>query len=257
MTRSANKRKAAKLPASRWMMMNGTALIAQNPVLVGGATAFLLTVFFVSANALWYQPHGHPAALFPTRALLFQAPDEKSALPPAISEELETTIRIEREDVAPEPGDPVVEKVQSVLSDLDLYTGSVDGIAGPQTREAIRNYRRIMGLEQTDTIDEDLLDQLGTKPDEQTVAATPVPVARPGADAEQPVAAGRSERGAIVVRIQAGLRAFGHDQIEIDGITGPQTREAILEFQRLFGLEPNGAADATVLTKMRELGLAN
>ncbi|MEZ5810863.1 MAG: peptidoglycan-binding protein [Rhizobiaceae bacterium] len=254
MSRTASRRKRRQSVSQR-MLRSAGILVAQNPVLVGGATAFLLTLSFVSANALWYQPYGHPAALFPTRPLVFKkqaSPD--TGLPESISGELETTIRIEREDVASIPADPTVQRVQEVLSELDLYTGSVDGIAGPKTRDAIRSYRRIIGLEPSDAIDDDLLDQLGTKP-EVTAAITPVPVARP--DETEMTDGTPAARGSLVVRIQGGLRAFGNDHIEIDGIIGEQTRQAIREFQTLFGLEANGNADETVLAKMRELGLAD
>ena len=246
---------------SEQLVRNSGALIAQNPVVVGGSTAVMLTLFFVAANALWYQPHGHPGPLFPTRMLQFEAPaDSKTGLPEVITGELETTIRIEREEVAPKPVDPTVQKVQSVLSDLNLYTGSIDGIAGPQTRDAIKNYRRIVGLELSDEIDGRLLDQLGTKPADKTASLTPVPVERPTVAASQTndeAAGDKPPRGSLVVRIQGGLRAFGNDHVEIDGIVGPQTRAAIREFQSLFGLEATGDASAAVLTKMRELGLAD
>lgn len=254
--RASRRNKTASHPVPQRMIRGGAALVAQNPVLVGGTTAFLLTMFFVSANALWYQPHGHPAAIFPTRLLNFESPAEiDSRLPGTISEELETTIRIERESVAPVPGDPVVQKVQTVLSDLNLYTGSIDGVAGPKTRDAIRNYRRIMGLQATDEIDNELLGELGAKPEETQKAAAPVPVLRPDPAATEDDISNKAVRGSTVVRVQAGLRAFGNDHIEIDGITGPKTREAIKEFQVLFGLEPTGEASETVLSKMRELGL--
>lgn len=41
--------------------------IVRNPVLTGGATAFLVVLSFVSANALWYQPEAHNAVFFRTR----------------------------------------------------------------------------------------------------------------------------------------------------------------------------------------------
>ena len=44
-------------------------LISRNPVLVGGSTAFLVTLFYVSANALWYQPFPHAGAFFATRSI--------------------------------------------------------------------------------------------------------------------------------------------------------------------------------------------
>ena len=37
--------------------------VSRNPILVGGSTAFLVALFYVSANALWYQPYAHSGAL--------------------------------------------------------------------------------------------------------------------------------------------------------------------------------------------------
>ena len=257
MKRRANRRKGARRKSlPRWIAGNGAAFIARNPIAVGGGGAFLFTLFFVSANALWYQPHTHQDAFFPTRASGVDAPARigDGGPPAVVPRELETTIRMEREDAAPAPGDPVIQRVQAILRDLDLYAGSVDGVAGPETRDAIRDYRRIMGLEQIGEIDEALLDQLGAGPADRTVSTTPLPITRP--PAATPEADKGERRGSIVARVQGGLRAFGNDHIEVDGITGPQTREAIREFQALFGLEPTGEADEAVLSKMRDLGLA-
>ncbi len=265
MGRNANKpRRAVYRPVSHTMLRSGTALVAQNPVLVGGTTAFLLTLFFVSANAVWYQPHSHPAALFQTRTLKFEAPPEQSGvrLPAQQAGGAETVILIEREDreEAPVvPADPTIQKVQSVLSDLNLYTGSVDGIPGPKTRDAIRNYRRILGLKAGDEIDKDLLDQLGAKPSEEQASVAPLPENRPdNAIGPAPVSEAEADiRRSEIVRIQAGLRAFGNDQIEIDGMVGPKTELAIREFQSLFGMEVNGKAGKVLLSRMQELGFVN
>ena len=65
------------------------AAIARNPVLVGGATAFIVALSYVSANALWYQPHFHSGAFFATRANNYVGPPDPS--------DNETTIKIERQ----------------------------------------------------------------------------------------------------------------------------------------------------------------
>jgi len=63
---------------------------------------------------------------------------------------------------APEPvGESTVVNVQSQLSRLGYYGGSVDGIIGPQTRAAIRSFQRDHGLMITGTITPDLLTSLG------------------------------------------------------------------------------------------------
>ena len=42
-----------------------------------------------------------------------------------------------------EPPDKVIADVQAVLQDMGYYTGEVDGLLGPLTREALTGYQRI------------------------------------------------------------------------------------------------------------------
>jgi hypothetical protein len=250
MARSA---KQARKAVSRSRALHGSVaalggLISRNPVGVGGSTAFLVALFYVSANALWYQPHAHPGAFFATRAL-------NAAGWPGQETESETTIRLVRpEEASARPrGDPQIEHVQAVLKELNFYDGSVDGLAGPNTTRAIEEYRRKMGLAATGEIDAELLEMLGTPPTTAGIAPTPapresaVPVPRQAMD----------EPEDMVVRIQAGLKAFGNDDMEIDGVIGSRTQAALREFQSLFGLPETGEADQAVYAKMKEIGLTN
>ena len=59
------------------------------------------------------------------------------------------------------------------------------------------------------------------------------------------------------IRIQAGLKAFGNNDMKLDGIIGPRTKAAIREFQSLFGLPVTGEPDDNLLAKMRQEGLTN
>jgi len=224
----------------------------RNPLAVGGATAFLVAFSYVSANAVWYQPHFHPGAFFATR--------DVGAAARLADTGSETTIKIERDQpVRAVPlSDPVVERVQAVLSDLEFYTGKVDGVTGPNTRKAIESYRKTVGLAVSGEIDEELLDHLGAREKTAAVRAAPEGV-REVAEAEQPVAEKVSAKEADprVLKIQAGLKAFGHETMEIDGIMGTKTKAAIKEFQTLFGLPATGEADEAVYAKMREVGLTN
>lgn len=234
-------------------------MISRNPVLVGGSTAFLVTLFYVSANALWYQPFPHAGAFFATRN--FQG------FPHTASDEPETTINIVRPNAAPAPmkGDPVVEQVQGILKDLDFYSGTVDGISGPNTRKAIQAYQQKVGLNASGEIDALLLDQLGATP---KTAAVPKPQPRPDvAPAAVPVSlqtnSGQTDAAPAqgpdprIVKIQAGLKAFGNDDMQLDGVVGARTKAAIKEFQSLFGLPQTGEPDEIVYVKMREIGLTN
>jgi peptidoglycan hydrolase-like protein with peptidoglycan-binding domain len=262
MARSAKQPKAVKRRSGAFeagaIALGGA--ISRNPVLVGGSTAFLVTLFYVSANALWYQPFPHAGAFFATRSI--------EGFPHPGTDEPETTINILRPGPAPAKSDPTVEQVQGILKDLDFYTGTVDGISGPNTHKAIQAYQQKVGLPASGEIDAVLLDQLGAK---QTTAGIPHPVPRPVDMAAAPAATPEAAPTAIpvsapasaqapdprIVKIQAGLKAFGNDDMQLDGVVGARTKAAIKEFQSLFGLPQTGEPDEVVYVKMREIGLTN
>ncbi|WP_421913836.1 peptidoglycan-binding protein [Mesorhizobium sp.] len=255
MARSARQAKAVKRRNTPFQ--DGAAavgsLISQNPVLVGGSTAFLVTLFYVSANALWYQPFPHSGAFFATRSM--------ASFPRAGVAEPETTINIVRPATATAPvkSDPRVQQVQGILKDLNFYSGTVDGITGPATRKAIQAYQQKVGLNASGEIDAVLLDQLGATP---TTASVPHPQPRPAETGVVPVslqtsAAPSQAPDARIVKIQAGLKAFGNDDMQLDGVVGARTKAAIKEFQSLFGLPQTGEPDEVVYVKMREIGLTN
>ncbi|MGE0284130.1 MAG: peptidoglycan-binding protein [Rhizobiaceae bacterium] len=250
MAASAKRRKAAPEP-EHFLQRGVSALggfVSRNPAAVGGSTAFLVSMLYVAANAIWYQPHAHTGPLFATRAFeTFVDPKRQ-----AEAAQPQTTIRIERSEEAERPprlSDPVVEKVQRVLSDLGFYAGAVDGIKGPNTNLAVEAYQRKMGLTPSGVIDQELLEQLGA--DETTGAIVPSPRPQATSSEAPPVA----ENEALIGKIQAGLRAFGNAGIEVDGVLGARTKAGIKEFQALFGLPQTGEPEAAVYAKMREIKL--
>ena len=60
-----------------------------------------------------------------------------------------------------EPPDKVIADVQAVLQEMGYYTGEVDGLLGPLTREALTAYQADQGLATTAAIDQPTLDSLG------------------------------------------------------------------------------------------------
>jgi hypothetical protein len=60
-----------------------------------------------------------------------------------------------------EPPDRVIADVQAVLQEMGYYTGEVDGLLGPLTREALTAYQADQGLTTTAAIDQPTLDSLG------------------------------------------------------------------------------------------------
>ena len=60
-----------------------------------------------------------------------------------------------------EPPDKVIADTQALLQQMGYYTGEVDGLLGPLTREALTAYQADQGLATTASIDEPTLDSLG------------------------------------------------------------------------------------------------
>jgi hypothetical protein len=60
-----------------------------------------------------------------------------------------------------EPPDKVIADVQAVLQQMGYYSGEVDGLVGPLTREALAAYQADNGLTTTAAIDQPTLDSLG------------------------------------------------------------------------------------------------
>jgi peptidoglycan hydrolase-like protein with peptidoglycan-binding domain len=250
-------------------------VIAHNPVIAGGTTAFTVSMLFFSSNALWYQPYAQKHAFFQTRATPFIATKDKS---PATTgsigngDQYRSFVKAPANPV-PTPattasgGDPVVARVQGILARLKLYSGEIDGLSGPQTRSAIQAYQQIMGLEPSGEISDALLRQLD--PQGRATASAPVPTPAPRSVQNASDASVNATHAslvadttpteitgdAVVVKVQAGLRAFGNDRIQLDGVLGDQTQAAIREFQSLFGLPVTGQIDDQLIAKMEEVGL--
>ncbi len=262
MARSARQAKRQPTPPkAAWHggLASVGAVIMRNPAVAGGSTAFVVAFVYVSSNAIWYQPDVHRNAFFPTRDFV-RALDEAPQEP-------ETTFFIERPEqplpaAKPKPAtDVTVEEVQGVLKQLGFYEGTVDGLSGPATGRAIAAYRSKVGLAASSAIDEALLEQLGISPTTAGIHPTPAPrvaeTAKPRSQQPAATPAVADDQTAMTKKIQAGLKAFGNNGIDVDGKLGARTKSAIREFQAIFGLPVTGEPDKALYAKMRDIGLTN
>jgi peptidoglycan hydrolase-like protein with peptidoglycan-binding domain len=86
---------------------------------------------------------------------------------------------------------------------------------------------------------------------------------RPPADipniirANQPVAqkpANSTPSTDLVLQIQRGLSNIAYADVEVDGVAGLQTKEAIRRFQKHYRLPETGEPDGMVLKKLKSIG---
>ena len=111
----------------------------------------------------------------------------------------------------------LVRQVQYNLNALGFNVGSVDGIAGNNTVNGIKNYQKSRGLDV----------------DGMAGPAT------------------QNKLWAEIKDIQTRLKRIGCYSDSVDGIAGPNTISGIKKFQKLAGLKQTGVADSTTVKKLK------
>jgi peptidoglycan hydrolase-like protein with peptidoglycan-binding domain len=190
--------------------------ILRLPTMFG--TMFLFISVAIVGNALLMQPRHHPAPLFG---------DGEPAGEPATADEL-------------------VRAVQAALHEAGRYSGPLDGIAGPRTREAILLFERSAGRPATGTSTQELLAAIRAHTEATRGAAdSGIPhepfEAEPAPDAR-------------TAAVQKALARAAYGSLKADGKLGPATRDAIMRFQRDRGVPVTGEISDALIVELRSAG---
>lgn len=245
-------------------------VIARHPTAVGGTLAFAVIFGFIAANALWYQPGGHPSPFLRTRdahdpnALAGYRPATITHDPADV-----TTFKIERDTgpttpasgaatvatappTAPPPasaptadGSALVVEVQAELTRHGLYSGVADGKTGPRTTAAIQAFQQKIGMTPTGEATAEVLAAL--KVGSQSAKTVPAP--RPAEDVTSKASTADPVAAAIrsAERVPAAPSRNAAAKVENASLTtsGPRAESAlILQIQR--GLVNLAYIDVTI-----------
>ncbi len=123
----------------------------------------------------------------------------------------------------------------------------VDGLIGPATRAALRDYQAMEGLPVTGEPDAETRDRLAARLADPDVVAIPPPVAPggPGLDAAERLAE------EDVRWLQRALNRLADAGLVVDGQFGPRSRAALAGWQAAAGLPATGEPDDETLTRLR------
>lgn len=132
----------------------------------------------------------------------------------------------------------------------------IDGVYGPATTEAVRAFQQSAGLEQTGVVDETTWNAIFSS---YTSKYNSLPEEfRGGGSAPYPgtILSLGSSGGSVRV-LQQFLSAISRTYteiptVEVTGNFGPETQEAVLEYERLFGLPQRGFVNALVWDSIAE-----
>ena len=134
-------------------------------------------------------------------------------------------------------GKPHVAAMQAALLERGHYIGTIDGLAGPLTRAALKGFQREVGLRATGRAGARTVTALGG-PTRRLQGSV---VVRPG------------DVGWDVVRLQFLLAWRGFPSGELDGVFGDRVGRATAGFQRWAGLPVDGIAGPTTFRALRKV----
>ncbi|MCM8782040.1 MAG: peptidoglycan-binding protein [Candidatus Omnitrophica bacterium] len=161
---------------------------------------------------------------------------------------------------------PRVEEIQRILKGMDFDPGPVDGVMGSRTRRAIREFQKEKGLLPSGKVDSKTWLKLIREKEALSKEVTPQPSVLPYEEKQLDVKSKEEVRKIMAPQeqtikektskdrkkqIQIALHKSGFYKGKIDGKIGPQTKQAIKEFQKAKGLKVDGIVGKSTWNELK------
>jgi peptidoglycan hydrolase-like protein with peptidoglycan-binding domain len=200
---------------------------------------------------LFLQSGPHPAPMFKaplppvaageaTNSVVVAVPRARPADP--VSAKVETPV------VARTPGE-IMTEIQRELARRGFYDGPIDGVHGPKTDSAIRDFEQAAGLKPSAQLNEALL-QVVVK---SSIEAPKTAVAPAAGAGRNDAIADIISPSLRVIALQRVLAQYGYGQIKPTGIVDAETRAAIEKFERERKLPVTGQPSDRVTRELAGL----
>jgi peptidoglycan hydrolase-like protein with peptidoglycan-binding domain len=233
---------------------------------VAGLAVGALATIAILFNVLFMQSGSHPHPMFKD-AFVAAKPTKDAPVPPKPVEVTDSTPALVPR---PRPADPapasapakvtapsgsrmpgeIISDIQHELVRRGYYDGVVDGLYGPKTDAAIRDFEQAAGLKPSTEPNEGLLQAMVRSPAKLTktttasaAAARPMP-GRADVPVERPAPSKR------IIALQRALAEYGYGQIRPSGIIDGETQAAIEKFERERKLPITGQASDRVVREL-------
>jgi len=188
----------------------------------------------ILVNALFLQSGPHPAPLFKTSLSPVAAGEATNSVVVAVPRARPAEPVPAKLEVPAVPRTPaeIMTEIQRELARRGFYDGSIDGVHGPRTDSAIRDFEQAAGLKPSLQANEALL---------QMIVKSSIEAPKTATASAPPPAAGSGRNDAIadvlsplrrVIALQRALAQYGYGQIKPTGIVDAETRAAIEKFER-------------------------
>jgi len=131
----------------------------------------------------------------------------------------------------------LIQNIQRELSTRGYYNGAVDGVQGPRTEQAIRDFQKGKGQNTLEPSDE-LLNLIKRTPVKGDVTGS---INAPLDD---------DRKSLRVLSLQRALAKLGYGPVRMSGAFGPDTKEAIERFERDWMMPVTGLMSENLFTKL-------
>jgi peptidoglycan hydrolase-like protein with peptidoglycan-binding domain len=219
-----------------------------------GFTVGAFATLAILINVLFMQSGSHPAPMFKSAFLPVKpavqgtpaAPRPRPAEPAASA----AAAKVAPPSAPRAPGE-IINDIQRELARRGYYDGTVDGLYGPRTDGAIRDFEQAAGLKPSTEPNEALLQAILRAPARLAKGTTGTAAApRPPLPVRNDAVAEKSALSKRVVALQRALADFGYGQIKPSGVVDPETQAAIEKFERERKLPITGQASDRVMREM-------
>lgn len=136
----------------------------------------------------------------------------------------------------------LVQNIQRELSVRGYYNGAVDGLQGPRTEQAIRDFQKGKNGQNTLEPSDELLNQIRRVPVKGEIKGDIT------GSINAPV---EGERKSLrVLSLQRTLSKLGYGPVRISGTFGPDTKQAIERFEKDWMMPVTGLMSENLFTKL-------
>lgn len=197
----------------------------------------------ILVNALFLQSGPHPAPLFSLRPGTAGTGQGAAGTPWPLPRP--RPVPAGQEAVPAKPHSELIADIQRELAKRAFYDGPVDGVYGPRTEAAVRDFERAAKLGPVSEPNETLLHGITHSVVKGSVGASSGGVH----GRKDPIAdlIGPSSR---ILAVQRALSEYGYGQIRPTGVLGPDTAAAIEKFERDRHLPVTGQMSDRLLREL-------
>ncbi len=137
----------------------------------------------------------------------------------------------------------LIQNIQRELTVRGYYNGAVDGVQGPRTEQAIRDFQKGKNGHNTLEPSDELLNQIRRVPVKGDVKGDIIT-----GSINAPL---EGERKSLrILSLQRALARLGYGPVRLSGSFGPDTKEAIERFERDWMMPVTGLMSENLFTKL-------